>query len=172
MHNFDVIYTTSLLHFTGTDSKSQPKFHIRWKRLTTTFPNFIPKIEISLKILRFLNTPDLSPKFAEIPNLGEITQKWERCRSFQLSWNVWIVLQLEKSLPSSFVAWEKTFYYSNRRKYVVFDMSIEQQNRDLREDLLKLHNIANPDINAWKCLKITVKGASFPENVTKPILDL
>jgi len=51
-------------------------------------------------------------------------------------------------------------------------MSIEQQNRDLREDLLKLHNIANPDINAWKCLKITVKGASFTENVTKPILDL
>jgi len=41
---------------------------------------------------------------------------------------------------------------SNRRKQVDFDLLIEQQNRYLRDDLLKQKEIAKGDTEAWKKL--------------------
>jgi len=41
---------------------------------------------------------------------------------------------------------------SNRRKQVDFDLLIEQQNRYLRDDLLKQKKIAKGDTEAWKKL--------------------
>ena len=41
---------------------------------------------------------------------------------------------------------------SNRYKQVDFDLLIEQQNRYLRDDLLKLKEIAKGDTEAWKKL--------------------
>jgi len=42
---------------------------------TLTVPNFIPQNALSLKIPRYLNSPNFSPNVAEIPNLGTNSPK-------------------------------------------------------------------------------------------------
>jgi len=52
---------------------------------------------------------------------------------------------------------------SNRRKHVHFDLLIEQQNRNLREVLLKLKEIAKVDREAWKLVNHDERRAVYRE---------
>jgi len=65
---------------------------------------------------------------------------------------------------------EKILLPSNRRKQVDFDLLIEQQNRYLRDDLLKLKEIAKGDTEAWKKLNYNERCTVYRErDMTKLI---
>ena len=58
---------------------------------------------------------------------------------------------------------ERILLPSNRRKQVDFDLLIEQQNRYLRDDFLKLKEIAKGDTEAWKKLNYNERCAVYRE---------
>ena len=83
-------------------------------------------------------------------------------RLAQLSYNIWNVLKIKKSSPSSWDVREKIFLPSSRHTQVDFDLLIEQQNRNLR-DSLQLKEIGKGDTEAWKKLNYDERYAIYRE---------
>ena len=76
---------TWLRPFPGPDSKPQPDFHIRWKRVAKNFQSNSKKCSFPKKSLDFSNPQIFPQRLLKFPIYGQIPQKrepWACCARF------------------------------------------------------------------------------------------